>query len=185
MNKYLYTFVSGGMNDILCQIKRSIDYAKKYNRIIYFDKNDVTFEFWNIFNINCDEVKIISSINQMTIPFIDVSLKAQQLDYSKDYDSNLVVFYKPGGGNDSHDLIPYLTLKENIVNQFYERLDIINGSYTGIHIRNTDIKSNVNKLLNLLEDKNLHRIFLSTDDSSSPDFVCFLTIPSFSRVVTD
>jgi len=185
MNKYLYTFVSGGMNDILCQVQRSIDYAKKYNRIIYFDKKDVTFEFWNIFNINCSEVKIINDINQTTISLID-NKNIKQLDYSRDYDSNLLVFYKPGGGNDSHNLISYLTLKEDIIKQFYERLNEIYDSYIGIHIRNTDIKSNINKLLHLIKDKNFDCIFLSTDDLHTLNLFQNIygdRIRSFSRLI--
>lgn len=160
-NRYLYVFISAGLNDTLCQIKQALDYASKYNRIIVFDKfhYEITFEFWNIFEIEYPNVKII--YDDLNISNIT---NRQQLNYNIDYSEAVVSYYKPTGGIDSHALIQYLTLKPHIIEQFCERLNNIGGEYIGIHIRNTDIKSDIEGLLNLIRNKDLSKIFLSTDD---------------------
>lgn len=161
-NRYLYVFVSAGLNDILCQIKQAVDYAHRHNRIIIFDKfhHEITFEFWNIFNIEYPGVQIANFCD------IDISkIYRKQLNYKIDYSEKILCYYKPSGGTDSHSLLSYIRLKSNIVKQFYERLDNIGGEYVGIHIRNTDIKSDIDGLLsNLAKRKYLNKIFVSTDD---------------------
>lgn len=159
MNRYIYVFVSGGLNDILCQIKQALDYAYKYNRVVIFNKShhQITFEFWNIFDIQYPDINIIDNID-----FPKINRK--QLNYKLNYSENVIPYYNPTGGEDSFHLFKHIKLKLHIIKKFNERLKNLGDKYDGIHIRNTDIKSDIDGLLCSLDFNNNSKIFLSTDD---------------------
>jgi hypothetical protein len=48
MHKYLYFIPKGGLNDILCGLKKCLKYSKQYNRVLLFDTTQSCYQIKNI-----------------------------------------------------------------------------------------------------------------------------------------
>ena len=86
-----------------------------------------------------------------------------RIDYSKSYDETLLVHQHFGGGTYSLSALQKLKLNQWLVDLLVERLTFINGEYSAIHIRNTDIKSNYKAALDNLKNAEINKLFLATD----------------------
>jgi hypothetical protein len=79
------------------------------------------------------------------------------------------IYAGPGsyGGPKFDLLIKYIKVKPEILDIIKEKPSIDN--YIGIHYRNTDIKTNLNSIINNISKYKYNNIYLATDDSSAYD----------------
>lgn len=194
--KYIVCYPSEGLNDILITIDKCLIYAIKYNRRLIIDttkfgwfKHDIhNYILFNHKLIHTgNNIEILKSLEQLTI-FPDTMKNrlltptisnSDKLDLVKDYEEDVVVCFWLGlMGGTCKELLKHMTLKSNILNIYRYRLHKLPQSYTGIHIRNTDKKSNLPSFMN--EHKNLFIEKSSTNESPTALFIA-----SDDRVLLD
>lgn len=62
-------------------------------------------------------------------------------DLGRDYDEQLLVHHQSGGGQLSLGALARMRLHDNLVDMLLERLRVTGPVYSGIHIRNTDLRT--------------------------------------------
>ena len=125
---------------------KSIDYIKNYP--------DVEFN-----------VKDINTVYQYQIDNINIRRKLSIDDAKK----RIKIFAGPGsyGGPKFNLILKYIKVKQEILNIIKEYPVIQN--YIGVHYRNTDIKNNINIIINNISKNKYNNIYLATDDSTAYD----------------
>lgn len=85
-----------------------------------------------------------------------------------DYDEDIIVHHTFGGGRESTQLVNLISLNKSIICEYKKIYLQINKPYLGIHIRNTDMKSNYIDFLNNNYEKILSydNILLATDSET-------------------
>jgi hypothetical protein len=143
----------------------AINYAKKYNRKLIIDTTKKGWFKMNIFDfINITEPTILNE----PVHFVNESLKVYDpkvnMPLNKDYDDEIIYNYTAMHPQ-NFKVFNYITIKEVISDTFNKRLNLLPKSYVGLHIRNTDKKSDyrlfIEKNTAELENKS---IFLATDN---------------------
>lgn len=88
------------------------------------------------------------------------------------YNMNDMIKIFAGTGAGMYHMIPYyIKVKQEILDKI-QSYPHINNKYIGVHFRNTDIKNNINDLINQLKKYNNNTIYLATDDISAYDILC-------------
>jgi len=188
MKKLLLCRPHGGLNDILCQIKKCLKYASEHDRELYIDGSRSGFldSFENYFiapkgvhlkgidflsqpfdvyphclsdNITTFKSKYHLTIRNYThIPTNTIL----SFDFDKSYAEQILVHEQCGGGTSSIKVLEKFTLKENIrlhISKIIESL----GEYDAIHVRHTDYKTDYEKFFSDINDKLGDKIVLCTD----------------------
>jgi hypothetical protein len=91
--------------------------------------------------------------------------KPISFDFEKDYAETLLVHHDAGGGLDSLHALSCLTLQKHIRKSLLARLGIIGGAYDGIHIRNSDYKTNYKEVIASIKGDIRSPVFVATDSS--------------------
>lgn len=78
-----------------------------------------------------------------------------------------IKIYAGPGLNDYLSILRFIKVKPDIINIIKEKPIIEN--YIGVHFRNTDIKNNINNIVNLIKKHNYNNIYLATDDATAYD----------------
>lgn len=188
----------GGINDMFTRIVLSCEYALKTNRFLMIDTyttefNSAFFHYFNPKITNYKDFRLINLeyINQIsTYPnFIQgrvnsyvaehecdgsrfyrdtLTKEVMKVDLSLNYPEDLLVYHACGGGVHSARFFDYFTLKNKLINQLAKRLKSIDGEFIGIHIRNTDIKTEYfDEMFTILSLSAGTKIFISTDSLTS------------------
>jgi hypothetical protein len=86
-----------------------------------------------------------------------------------DAKKRIKIFAGPGsyGGPKFNLILKYIKIKPEILN-IIKNYPIIQN-YIGVHYRNTDIKTNINIIINNISKNKYNNIYLATDDSSAYD----------------
>jgi hypothetical protein len=96
--------------------------------------------------------------------------KSLTFDLNKDYNENVLVYSNCGGGFGFISLLEISTLAPNVLDVYKTRRAQLPEKYVGLHIRNTDIGSNISKFLDdhkdVLEN---NTIFLASDNKNTID----------------
>jgi hypothetical protein len=87
----------------------------------------------------------------------------------EDAKKKIKIFAGPGsyGGPKFNLILKYIKIKPEILNIIKKHPSI--DKYIGVHYRNTDIKTNLNNIINNILKYNYNNIYLATDDSSAYD----------------
>ena len=173
--RYLICFPRGGINDMLSRISDCYNYCLKYNRILVIDsstdwfKEDIRdyilYDSPIIYKGHLN--KLYDKLNkEITYPpefkgLLNTPLKFKysheiyytynnniiDSDISCDY-SEIVKIYVACGTGRPIDLLKICSFKPLILDVFRERYNKLPKDYISVHIRNTDLKSNVDEFLN-------------------------------------
>lgn len=191
--KYLLCRPRGGLNDTLCQIEHCWSYCEKYKRILIIDtkRSGIFVDFSELFMNNTDSVThfkltedILSEINNLDCQIKEINGKIDTyqsefkkglnyvlakteikltFDFDKDHNHKLLIYEQCGGGTNSLNLLNRLKLSTNLKNKFLENK--IDDKYQSIHVRNTDYKTNYEKLLyELKEHLKGENVLVCSDD---------------------
>lgn len=118
------------------------------------------FPYFLTGRLNDYDVEYSDSFNR----WVDTKFKFPiAVDFSKNYNESIVVHQQFGGGIQSLDALKKLKLKPWLLEKLKERFNEIPGPYIGVHVRNTDIKSDYKNVIENLKSKNCDRIFVATD----------------------
>ena len=80
-----------------------------------------------------------------------------------------IKMYAGPGSNNHFQLINYIKVKPEII-ELINKYDPIEN-YIGVHFRNTDIKNDINKIINEISKHSYKNIYLATDDSNAYDIM--------------
>jgi hypothetical protein len=199
--KYIVVFPFGGLCDMLSRINYCFKHAVKYNRQLVIEtrnidwfqhdiRNYISFLHPNIYDGETDEKLIhletltiypkgITKLRGIRVTYRDnhcyfcegdvsvcghVSL---EMDYPED-----VIVYGTCGNDFEYDLLKYIKIKPNVANIYLDRLARIPKNYLAVHIRNTDMQSDVNAFMIQHQDEleKCSTIFLASDNKSTIDY---------------
>ncbi len=138
----------------------TLKYSEDYNLIesgIYFAKK------YTIDNIkNYPDIEIPTSKDYYIYKFHKYELRySLQPTNTK----QKIKIYAGPGINDYLSILKFIKVKPEIVNIIKEKPMIEN--YLGVHFRNTDIKNDINNIINLIKKNKYNNIYLATDDASA------------------
>jgi hypothetical protein len=173
--KYLLLRTTPGLNDKLCEINECLEYAVKYNRMIIVENN----------NLLLNDTGFGTEITEflcLTHPNIIISKKSNEIldevkrnnltilydgTLDRDYSEDVIHFWRVIGGSGSFNIVKYINFHDKIKQTFKIRYNSIPKPYISIHIRHTDIGTNIEDFLNknneLIKNKT---IFLASDNIS-------------------
>ena len=183
----------GGLNDQLCAIGKCIRYARKYDRRLVIDTSsqglrDYFFRYFSFSNADIlftksvdyeyldtmeKSVYLKSSLNSIR-PVYQVesgrfcdSDSGFPLEFDFDSDSDLeLVYYQQGwtGGDlDSIYALQNLRLQSNLSKQIRLSLSRLPEVYSGIHVRNTDYRSDYQSLFDAIGNQLSEKILVCSD----------------------
>jgi len=188
IDKFVYCVANGGLNDVLNQIILCYEYCKKHKRLLVVNcghskvKEDIDnfFEFKKNKFIYKKDLDTFFKISEKLTKFpdykIDEKLKKEIFfDIKKKYNEDILIFsfssFKRHYFTHSNDFFKNFELKEEILNELKNRLLKLPKDYISVHIRDTDLESDVfsflNNNINNFIDKN---IFLSSDNFDTIEF---------------
>jgi hypothetical protein len=88
-------------------------------------------------------------------------------DFEHDHTAELLVHHDAGGGMDSIRALARLRLKDPLVQALKARLAVVGRSYVGLHIRDTDYRTNYRRLLAKTSIGPHARVFVATDSAEA------------------
>lgn len=93
-------------------------------------------------------------------------------DFHVDHPQDVLIHHAYGGGHVGVDALARLDIRPELKEEFQVRLQRIGGdlNFLGIHIRNTDYKSQYHEFIDSLELGEYDRIFLATDSREVLDY---------------
>lgn len=194
MTKYVLCIPMGGLNDMCNIIYQCILYCRKFNRILVIDtrsschfKDSIhkyikiddpniytdTIESWHSSvenkTIYPEYIKDIDNIQpKYTGPqtFTHGTDGPLHFDLNKNYSQDILVYVRCGGGRNLHVLLLQCKLKDIIRNVFIQRRALLPASYIGVHIRHSDILSDIPTFMKKHTDIFLKNpIFIASDNA--------------------
>ena len=195
MTKYVLCMPMGGLNDMCNIIYNCLLYCRKFNRILvidtrqschfkdsihkYIEMNDPNIytgliESWystiDSKTIYPEYVKdIIHTINPKWIKpqtFYHGEIGPLHFDVNNNYSHDILVYARCGGGRVIHKLLSPYRLKDIVKNVFIKRRAVLPLSYLGIHIRHSDILSDIASFMKKYRNIFLKNpIFIASDNA--------------------
>jgi hypothetical protein len=215
--KFVVVYPGGGLCDMLKVISATLEYAINYNRLLIIDSTKVAWFKHNIhdyleFNhphiFIGDRTTLYESLN--TLPTYPKELTGclhkfrakyqagvgyttsdnipTRFNLKQDYDEDVLIFSNCDMGYDFKLIWKYMKCKPIVLDVYNERYHRLPYNYIGIHIRNTDNKSDVNTFVEKNKDILMNPIFLASDNAQTiqalktmyPSIITFSTIPDNS-----
>jgi hypothetical protein len=189
-NKYILYVSSGGLAHMLSGLSLCIEYAKTENRILIIDMYKGGYfqnNFSNFFILN-ENIKIEESYDSINDEYYDnISIKEFKLaplqlindkytclgknltnTLNINNTEKIVIYCGCGNGIINNNIF----VKDDIKNIIKLKcVNLIKSDYLSIHYRNTDIKTDINIFINiinknkdLLKKNNIKKIFIASDD---------------------
>jgi hypothetical protein len=185
----------GGLNDMCTVIYKCLLYSRKFNRILVIDTRNSTHFKDSIHkyikiddpNIYTDTIETwYSSIGSKTIypeyvksiihniqakwiksqTFYHEKIDPLHFDLNTNYSQDILVYVRCGGGNVLHKFLSQYKLKDIVKNVFIERRALLPLSYVGVHIRHSDISSDIPTFIKKHTDVFLKKpIFIASDNA--------------------
>ena len=182
----------GGLNDMLAQIEKCYRYALKYNRKLFIDgsrggfRDDFSRYFIPAPYIFFEKIDFLSppfdvfphhlrdDIYNYELSYWDNNLRGLPtffvtFDFKQDYKEQVLVHESAGGGIDSIFALTRLRLKPEIRSHITTIISGLqklgkSGKYDGIHIRNTDYKTDYQSYFNKIKNRINKTTVICTDD---------------------
>ena len=193
-NRYLICFTMGGLNDMLSEIDRCYNHCLKYKRTLVIDtsrnwfKEDIhkyiNFDSPIIYKGSNNELYELLNKNTIYPEFLQGALKTfvsyrlpplwkyhyngLLIDYNLDSDCNAITRVYLEGRRSPHTILNICSFKPLVLNLFRKRYNTLPKDYISVHIRNTDLKSNVDEFIDKYKDELINKpIFLATDHAAT------------------
>jgi len=182
----------GGLNDMLAQIEKCYKYALKYNRKLFIDGNRGGFrdDFARYFipapPIFFEKIDFLSppfdvfphhlqdDIYNYELSYWDNNLLGLPtffitFDFEHDYKEQILIHESAGGGIISIFALTRLRLKPEIRSHITTIINGLqelgkSGKYDGIHVRNTDYKTDYPSYFNKIKNRINKATVIGTDD---------------------
>jgi hypothetical protein len=174
---YVYFAPRGGFNDILSNIKNTINYCIKTNRTLLVDTTKCCYciNFSDYFYFKYIPIAVIRDINIIRKVIADESLTIYPnsitdrnvdkwelvwtptriytlngipLELPSESCEEKIIIYSTCGGGNGIELFKNLYFKQNIIDHVKEEFTKLPSKYLAIQIRNTDIKCDYKLLYN-------------------------------------
>jgi hypothetical protein len=195
MTNYLLCIPMGGLNDMCNVIYKCLLYSRKFNRILVIDTRNSTHFKDSIHKyIEIDDPNIYkdtietwySSIGSKTVypeyiksiihnikpkwlrpqTFYHEIIGPLHFNLNNNYPQDILVYVRCGGGDDLHKFVSQYKLKDIVKNTFIERRALLPVSYVGVHIRHSDISSDIPTFMKKHTDVFLKNpIFIASDNA--------------------
>lgn len=192
---YILCLPRGGLNDIISVIWRCREYAISHKRILVIDTTDsfMKEDIRDYFVLKCPHVyqgplsdfyslNVVSTFPASFHGKLNIAKpicydarqrcytymgQSTAIDISKRcYTEQVIVYCNNGFATYMKQFLGICELSCKVRDTIYNRLSIMKRPYTGIHIRNTDIKSDVkNFIKSRLQNLRDRDIFLASDNS--------------------
>jgi len=201
----------GGLNDMLCQITKCIIYGRRTNREIVIDtcpthfndslanyltplQNDITVVEKEWINQNPMLTSLpklecglpISFKHHSEEGYLDVrSGQRLELDLTKEYKEDILVFQAHGGGDASHGVSRFFKVNDRVSSLIESELSKLPVNYISIHFRATDfvLSQDLKRLVDHVESsaKALRgfNVFVATDSRRILDACLEFFDPNF------
>jgi len=207
MPGYILCQAQGGLNDIACQIWHCSQYAIQHQRSIILTKSAYfQTDLFDIFDFSDYPVPVYSldKLKSITYDAVEPSClegyvqlflnkEANMKEISKYmalgyYRFDKAVTFSPttllfhdscGGGSESIQFFKHIKFTPYMINFFREKTKSFPSEYNALHIRNTDIKTNVYPLLQNINTNQLP-LFIGTDDTSLKSYLLKTYCKTFS-----
>jgi len=209
LSRYIVCYPAGGIADIISNITECLFYAVKQNRLLAIDTRRIEwfkesihkyidFTHKNIYKGDLDV--LLNALNKRTTYPAHVTgdlltfyseLKGTEMDYkgsvlkrldlTRDYEEDVVVFCHRRFSNVNIGVFHHMKFKEIVSDVYKKRRSALPSSYTGIHIRNTDYKTDVSLFLSKHQALLSEPFFLASDNA---DDICFIKAKYGSNVIT-
>lgn len=192
INGYILCQAQGGLNDIACQIWVCTEYAIKYQReIILTHWSYFSSDLFDVFDFTDYPVKVHPITLLKDISYISVEPSdcneyvelfkdkhgnfdkiynlhtndTRRFDKNRSYGATTLLLHDScGGGSESVNFIQHVQFTKRFKEFFREKTRSYPPVYNAIHIRNTDIKTNVAAILNVINVFIKIPCFIGTDD---------------------
>jgi predicted O-linked N-acetylglucosamine transferase (SPINDLY family)/GR25 family glycosyltransferase involved in LPS biosynthesis len=192
ISRYIVCYPAGGIADIISNITECLLYAVKQNRLLVIDTRRIEwfkesiheyidFKHRNIYTGDLDI--LLSALNTRSTYPVHVTgdlmtfyseLKGMQMDYkgsilkrldlTRDYEEDVVVFCHRRFSNVNVGVFHHMKFKEIVSDVYRKRRALLPSSYIGIHIRNTDHKTDVPSFLGKHQALLSEPFFLASDN---------------------
>ncbi len=198
--KYVIYKGTGGLIHMLCGLVHCITWCKKNNHFLIIDvkshscyKHNLSdFFIINNFNNYSEDYNLINTTcNYYRLPisyirdYSNVEVDRGNDNFTHKYmidrfnircnlddigiKDNKIKIYAGPGSNNHVQLINYIKVKPEIMD-IINKYDMIEN-YIGVHFRNTDIKNDINKIINEILKQPYKNIYLATDDYNAYDII--------------
>jgi hypothetical protein len=207
MPGYILCQAQGGLNDIACQIWHCTAYAIQHKRSIILTKSAYfQTNIFDIFDFSAYPVPVYPLEKLKSIAYDDVAppyceeyvkcfldKDANQAEISKHmqkggYRFDKSVFFSEktlllhdtcGGGSESLNFFRHIKFTPHMIKFFKDNTKGFPTEYNALHIRNTDIKTNVFALLQNINTSKLP-LFIATDDTHLKSYISKTYCKTFS-----
>ena len=185
MKKYIFCCPRGGWNDTLSQVGQCILYAKNSNRILVIDTSlfsglqDTLSNYFSLkkgldniyLNVSKEISNIFDSNDKFTNFYRKNYDKVVRLDFSKNYEDDILLHSAPGGGLGSITCMSYFTLNQDILSNLRSKIEYIGEDYHAVMIRNTDYRTDYISLFDEISGElNQHPLLICSDDVESVNY---------------
>lgn len=105
------------------------------------------------------------NFREMPLPFKRevVTRRPVSFDFGRPYHEDLLVHEASGGGQGSFHAVKRLTITQQVADGLLERLEILGDNYSAVHIRNTDLVSDIGAICEQLRRIKFTKLFVATD----------------------
>lgn len=189
MEKILLCRPRGGLNDMLCQIDRCLNYARNNKRKLwidssksgfldcmsnYFDKSS-EFEFGIPPSGYNDATCIPAFIKGQVFDyrsqyskddrnFVEIASRALlTFDFEKEYEESILIHEQCGGGRQSINALAQLSLNAGLKTEILNKIRQF-GHYDAVHVRNTDYQTDYVEFFHRIRPQVSGTLVLCTDD---------------------
>jgi len=198
MEGYILCQAHGGLNDIACQIWTCTMYAMKHNRgIILTHWSYFRSDLFEIFDFSDYPIPVypLDKFKSITYDAVEPEVSKDYLncfldkpnnikniaDYvfcipvttfnkEKEYPYTTLLFHDScGGGSHSIQFFKHVKFTPYMIQFYKEKTLDYPLEYNALHIRNTDIKTDVQPLLQTINNK--IPLFIGTDDTSLKEYI--------------
>jgi len=172
---YVYFAPQGGLNDMLSNIKNTMDFCIKTNRTLLIDTTKCCYDinFSEYFYFKIMPITIITDVNEIRKIIADESLSiypntitdrnidnwkfiwgntyvytlnGKYMSLPEDECGDSIIVHSTCGGGRGIELFKNIFFKQNIIDHVKKEFVKLPAKYIAIHIRNTDIKCDYNSL---------------------------------------
>lgn len=194
MTKYVLCIPMGGLNDMCNIIYQCLLYSRKFKRILvidtrischfkdsihkYLEINDPniytgTIEDWYS-NIGSKTIypEYVKNIHNIQLKYVKPqtfyygTAGPLHFDLNKNYSQDILVYVRCGSDRVLHKLLSPYKLKDIVKNVYIERRAILSPVYVGVHIRHSDISSDIPTFMEKNKDIFLNNpIFIASDNA--------------------
>ena len=188
-----YNYCKKTGRTLLVNTNTNHNQSMRYNFVDYFNFKDTNFSIISDSNIIANlfkkqNVTVINGLNNYltdnySMTFIGKESDGANIlcdkeskiplkfDFNKDYDEDVLLHFQGGGGDKGSLLFEHIILNKNLQQHISNKITELPNDYVSLYVRNTDKKSDYEKLLNdnikIIENEN---VYLATDSKVVLDY---------------